>query len=135
MGARNCDECKYNGSWHVDPDTGRSWRCPNYLAAELHTQAERLSSEAKKKQREAVKKIIEDKAQVLHEFSANKIRGELEAAQIYDKKSVIGPAFLAASKGEHPIIRGTGRYEPSDEETTRHQIQIWESLICRRAAS
>lgn len=134
MGARSCDECRYNGSWHVDPDTGRSWRCPNFLSADLQAQALKLTAEAHRAQFEAAKGVICDAALSLQVFSANTIRDRFEAADITDR-AVIGAAFNALSRSKTPPIRATGEYELSSEATTRHKIQRWESLICRRAAS
>jgi hypothetical protein len=121
---RTCPTCRLDGGWHYD-DEGNARRCGNWLAAELHDEAVKLTEEGREQAREAARRIVSDAAHGLPEFSANNCRLALDAAQV--PGSVVGGAFRwAFNQG---LIKKTGRKVMSDEDTTRHEIDVWQSLV------
>jgi hypothetical protein len=119
---RTCPECRYDGGLHYTDDLiPKSFRCPNYLAADLHEQAQQLTEEAHTQAKEAARRIVADAAATRHLFSANDIRDELDAAQI--PGPVVGGAFTWA-KNQGLIVK-TDRRVMSNEASTRHEIPVW----------
>lgn len=132
---RVCDECRYDGGWHyIDEGPERQprrVRCNNYLAADLLEQAQKLTEEARAQAKEAARRIVADAAETRYLFSANDLRKELDAAQV--PGSVVGGAFTWAK--EQGLITKTEQRVMSDQESTRHGIDVWRSLRYRGAVS
>lgn len=125
---RSCPECALTGSWHFTDDLEpRAYRCPVYVQAQLVEQAHELTATAHVEALEAAKRIIRDTAERLPIFSANEIRQELEAAQI--PGPVVGSAFRALAQCKDPVIARTDDRVQSNEDTTRHEIYRWKSLV------
>jgi hypothetical protein len=130
--ARTCATCRLDGGWHYD-DEGRATRCPNYSAAALQAEAQKLTAVQADARTEALRRIITDAAQRLPVLSANSIQDELEAAQV-DGGGAVGAAFTwAARKG---YIEATGRLIPSTRKATNgHRIFEYRSLVHRRKSA
>lgn len=128
--SRTCDECKYDGGWHLkDPD--HPYRCPNYLAVDEQAHAQNLAKLAHKNAWKAAQQIIRDAAHELPTLDANLLRDRFEQARI--PTSLIGSAFTWAAKRE--LIAKEAERVQSTEATTRHEIARWRSLVHRSAAS
>lgn len=122
---RTCPECVHDGGFHYTDDlVPKAYRCPNYLAATFHEQAQQLTAEAHKQATEAARRIVADAAATRHEFSANDIRTELDAAQI--PGPVVGGAFRWAK--EQGLIVKADRRVMSNEPSTRHPIDVWRAV-------
>lgn len=124
MTARTCEECKYDGGWHLDdPDNPR--RCPNYLAEERRLHEAELALKEATDRDEAAWLIVQEAAKRFPEFSTNQIREEIDAAQI-DDQSTMGRAFTRAQR--EALIVATGRREPSVKKGTKSTVNVWRSL-------
>lgn len=130
--SRVCDECRYDGGWHLaDPDNPT--RCPNYLAAELQIEAQRLTKTQTDARTEALRQIIIDAAQRLPVLSANSIQDELAAAQV-DGGGAVGAAFAWAAS--HGYIEATGRMVKSTRAATNgHRVFEYRSLVYRSGSA
>ena len=133
MNARSCDECRFDGSWHYDIDDAGNItqrRCPNWIAAEAHLEAQELAKLANENAWAAAQQIIRDVAETMPQFNANLIRDRFDQAGI--PTSLRGSAFRWAA--EKHLIRKAGSVM-SDQDTTRHEVGEWVSLAYRRSAS
>lgn len=135
MSAYTCEECKYSGGWHDDPNadpldpTAPQIRCPNRAITEQVQHAQQLAKLANENAWEAAKAIIRDAAQTRAEFSANDLAVEFE--QIPD--TLHGSAFTWAAK--RGLIEASGRMVMHRDPATRHKITVWRSLAYRSRAS
>ena len=132
--SRTCDECKYDGGWHYDIDDAGNItqrRCPNWIAAEAHLEAQELAKLANENAWAAAQQIIRDAAHELPTLDANLLRDRFDQARI--PTSLIGSAFTWAAKRE--LITKEAERVQSTEATTRHEIARWRSLVHRSAAS
>lgn len=128
-----CEVCRIESpGWHtVESDDAaippKIVRCPQYLATVQQQHAQELVADAHTEAFKAAKQIIRDAAQRLPVFSANEIRRELDDARI--PGPVVGSAFRALAQCNDPIIERTNDRVQSNEDTTRHEIYRWRSLV------
>lgn len=129
-------ECRANGGWVLNDEGKPTRKCecrwdPTMRAIAARESALAGTAEAHPSSMDAAMKLIEDAARAFQEFSANDVRGLMDAAQI--PGPVIGAAFNKARFAG--LIAPMGRTSSSKRNTHGHGISRYRSLIYGKRVS